>query len=260
MPNVKSEAIREWLGAVRSAVSMYGNFFFWLFREPFPTRPIGQQIVRVMLEAMGVILIGAVVQGMMYAWLAGWYGGKFSVINWAGAIVVYMLLSETTILIAGVILASKIGTAFTVEIGSMQMSGQLDALRMMAVEPTQYIVIPRVLASILCFVVLKAASDGVAIASTMLFTRWWFGISIPIFTQHAFEILRHPILTTAYIRCAIMAFFISINGCGLGFYFTGGAIELGKTTTKSIVMNFLTLLTVDWIYGMVDTLTGWSVV
>ena len=55
--------------------------------------------------------------------------------------------------------AARIGTAFTVEIGSMQMSGQLDALRLMAVEPTQYIVIPRVLASILCLPVLKAVSD-----------------------------------------------------------------------------------------------------
>ena len=132
--------------AARSAVSMYGNFFFWLFREPFPRRQIGQQIVRVMLEAFGVI-------------------------NWSGAVVIYMLLSETTILIAGAIFASKIGTAFTVEIGSMQMSGQLDALRLMAVEPVQYIVIPRVLASIFCFIVLKTFSDGVAIGSTILFAR-----------------------------------------------------------------------------------------
>jgi phospholipid/cholesterol/gamma-HCH transport system permease protein len=260
MRGLKSEAAREWLQAGRSAVSMYGNFFFWLFREPFPRRQIGQQIVRVMLEAFGVTVIGAVVQGLMYAWLAGWYGGKFSVINWSGAVVIYMLLSETTILIAGVIFASKIGTAFTVEIGSMQMSGQLDALRLMAVEPVQYIVIPRVLASIFCFIVLKTFSDGVAIGSTILFARWWFGISVPIFTQHAFEILRHPILTTSFVRCALMAFFVSVTSCGLGFYFTGGAIELGRTTTKSIVINFITLLTVDWIYGMIDTLSGWSVV
>jgi len=172
--------------AARSAVSMYGNFFFWLFREPFPRRQIGQQIVRVMLEAFGVI-------------------------NWSGAVVIYMLLSETTILIAGAIFASKIGTAFTVEIGSMQMSGQLDALRLMAVEPVQYIVIPRVLASIFCFIVLKTFSDGVAIGSTILFARWWFAISVPLFTQHAFEILRHPILTTSFVRCALMAFFVSVT-------------------------------------------------
>ncbi len=99
----------------------------------------------------------------MFAWLAGWDGTKFSVVNWAGAASVYLLLSEATTLFGAMIFAARIGTAFTVEIGSMQMSGQLDALRLMAVEPTQYIVIPRVLASILCLPILKAISDGVAI-------------------------------------------------------------------------------------------------
>jgi phospholipid/cholesterol/gamma-HCH transport system permease protein len=239
---------------------MYGNFFFWLFREPFPSRQLGQQIVRVMLEAFGVLTITAIVEGAIFAWLAGWYGNKFSVNYWGGAASVYMLLSSSTTMIGAMIFAARIGTAFTVEIGSMQMSGQLDALRLMAVEPVQYIVIPRVLASILSLVILKAFSDGVAIGTSILAARWWFDISFPIYLQHVFEILRHPILTTSYVRCAIMAFFIAVNGCGLGFYFAGGAVELGRTTTKSIVINLIVVITIDSLYGVVDSLTGWSTV
>ncbi len=260
MPIVESEATREWLHAGKSALSMYGNFFFWLFREPFPNRQIGQQIVRVMLEAFGVLVITSIIEGMLFAWLGGWYAVKFSFLAWSGAAIVYLLLSESTTMIGAMIFAARIGTAFTVEIGSMQMSGQLDALRLMAVEPVQYIVVPRVLASILCLVVLKALSDGVAIVSSMFLAQWWFGISYPIFLQHVFEILRHPILTTSYVRCAILAFFIAVNGCGLGFYFNGGAVELGKTTTKSIVINLLVVISVDSIYGVIDSLTGWSTV
>jgi len=260
MATVRNEAVREWLHAGKSAGSMYGSFFFWLFREPFPNRQLGQQIMRVMLEAFGVLMVAAVVEGGIFAWLAGWYGRKFSVNYWGGAASVYLLLSETTTMVGAMIFAARIGTAFTVEIGSMQMSGQLDALRLMAVEPVQYIVIPRVLASILCLVILKALSDGVAIGTSILAVRWWFDISFPIFLQHVFEILRHPILTTSYVRCAIMAFFVAINGCGLGFYFSGGAVELGKTTTKSIVINLIVVLTVDSLYGVVDSLTGWSTI
>jgi phospholipid/cholesterol/gamma-HCH transport system permease protein len=259
MSSPENPPSREWLHAGRSAVSMYGNFFFWLFREPFPSRQIGQQIIRVMLEAFGVMVVAAIVEGGLFAWLAGWYGRKFSFISWAGAGSAYMLLTEATTMIGAMIFAARIGTAFTVEIGSMQMSGQLDALRLMAVEPVQFIVIPRVLASILSLVVLKALSDGVAILASMLAARWWFDIAFNVFLQHVFQILAHPILTTSYVRCAILAFFISLNGCGLGFYFAGGAIELGKTTTKSIVINLLTVITVDSIYGVIDSLTGWSV-
>jgi phospholipid/cholesterol/gamma-HCH transport system permease protein len=256
----RSEAVQEWKHAGRSALSMYGSFFYWLFREPFPVRQLGQQFIRVMLEAFGVLMIAAIVEAGLFAWLAGWEGTKFSVVYWSGAAVVYLLLSESTTMVGAMIFAARIGTAFTVEIGSMEMSGQLDALRLMAVEPAQYIAIPRVLASILSLPILKALSDAVAIGATALFTHWWFGISFSIFMQHVFEILRHPILTTSYVRCAIMGFFIAINGCGLGFYFKGGAVELGRTTTKSIVINLIVVITVDSAYGVLDSLAGWSVV
>jgi phospholipid/cholesterol/gamma-HCH transport system permease protein len=258
MPLIKSEASREWVYAGKSAVSMYGTFFFWLLREPFPARQLGQQIVRIMLEAFGVMMIAAVVQGAMFAWLAGWYGNKFSVVYWGGAASMYMLLSASTTMVGTMIFAARIGTAFTVEIGSMEMTGQLDALRLMAVEPSQHIVIPRVLASILCLPILKALSDGVAIGASILLARWWFDISTPIYLQHSWEILGHPILTTSYIRCAIMAFFVSLNSCGLGYYFLGGAVELGKTTTKSIVINLIVIICVDTIYGVMDSIFGWS--
>jgi phospholipid/cholesterol/gamma-HCH transport system permease protein len=140
------------------------------------------------------------------------------------------------------------------------MSGQLDALRLMAVEPTQHIVIPRVLASIICLPILKCLSDGVAIVSDAALSYWWFHISTPIFWQHAATVLRHTILTTSYIRCMMHGFFISLNACGLGFYFKGGAVELGRTTTKSIVMNLITVLVIDTVYSVLDTILGWSTI
>jgi phospholipid/cholesterol/gamma-HCH transport system permease protein len=260
MASESSEGIHEWGDAGKSAVSMYGSFFYWLFKEPFPVRQLGQQIVRVMLEAFGVLMITAVIEGGLFGWIGGWDGTHFSVVGWAGAAMVFLLLTESTTLIGAMIFAARIGTAFTVEIGSMQMSGQLDALRLMAVEPSQHIVIPRVLASILCLPIIKALSDGVAIVSCSLFMYAAFGVSLPIFYQHVFDIVRYPILTTSYVRCMIMAFFIAINACGMGFYFRGGAVELGKTTTKSIVINLIVVITVDSLYGIADSLAGWSVV
>jgi phospholipid/cholesterol/gamma-HCH transport system permease protein len=239
---------------------MYASFFYWLFREPFPTRQLGQQIVRVMLEGFGIMMTAAVVQGGLFAWLGGWYGIKFSIVNWGGAAGMFLMLASSTTLIGAMMFAARIGTGFTVEIGSMQMSGQLDALRLMAVEPTQHIVIPRVLASIICLPILKALSDAVAVGSDMLLSRWWFDISFPVFYQHAESVLRSTILTTSYIRCMFHGFFVSMNACALGFYFQGGAIELGKTTTKSIVINLITVLVIDTIYSVADTLLGWSAV
>ena len=258
MASARNEATGEWLHAGKSAASMYGNFFYWLFREPFPIRQLGDQIVRVMLDAVSVNVVTAVVIGFIMAWTAGWNSLKFSVVNWSGAATVYLLLSEAVTMFGGLIFAARIGTAFTVEIGSMQMSGQLDALRLMAVEPVQHIVIPRVLSSVICLIFLNMLSQGAAILAAMIAVRWWFDVSFAIFLQHVFELLRHPILTNSYIRSAFMAFFVSVNACGLGFYFNGGAVELGRTTTKSIVLNFIFVISIDCLYGVMDQLTGWS--
>ena len=57
-----------------------------------------------------------------------------------------------------------------------------------------------------------------------------------------------------------MGFFVALNACGLGYYFTGGAVELGKTTTKSTVINFLYVMIIDLIFGIIVELTGWGTV
>jgi phospholipid/cholesterol/gamma-HCH transport system permease protein len=260
MARQKSEEALAWSHAAASVGSMYGGFFYWLFREPFPLRQLGQQIVRVMMEAFGVMMATAFVEGLLFAWLSGWYGNKFSIIYWAGSASLYLLLSSVTTMIGAMIFAAQIGTAFTVEIGSMQMNGQLDALRLMAVEPTQHIVIPRVLASVICLPFLKSLSDIVAILSAAAGAKLIFDISFPIFIQHATVVLRDTILTTSYIRCILHAFFVTVNACGLGFYFQGGAVELGKTTTKSIVLNLIVVIVIDTAYGVLDSVFGWSVV
>ena len=106
----------------------------------------------------------------------------------------------------------------------------------------------------------KGKGSTSALLASVLCARWWFDISFAIYLQHVFEILRHPILTTSYIRSALMGFFIAVNACGLGFYFNGGAVELGRTTTKSIVLNFIFVISIDCLYGVADQLTGWSAV
>ena len=256
----RETSAREWLNAGKSIIFTYGNFFYWLFKEPFPYRQTGDQFIRTMIEGFGTIMIGAIVQGLFLSWLGGHYGGQFGAYIWTGIATTFAVFRETSVLMTGILYSARVGTAFTVEIGSMEMSGQLDALRLMAVEPTQHIVIPRVLASILSLVFLKSLSDGLAIASTMFFLKQWFGVAYPIFLEHAFEFLKSPILTQSFIKAGIIGFFISLNACGLGYYFKGGAVELGKTTTKSTVINFIYVLMIDLIFQVVMQTTGWGTV
>ncbi len=254
----KISPIQEWSRAGKAILYTYGNFFYWLFKEKFPIKQIGEQFVRTMVDGFGTIMVGAFVQGLLIAWLAGNNASRFGAHIWIGTISTYVIFKETSVLMAGILYSSRVGTGFTVEIGSMHMTGQLDALRMMTIEPTQYIVIPRVLASIITLLFLKALSDGVAVISTMILIKIWFGVSFPIFAGRAFMFLEPSSLYLSYVRTALIAFFTSLNACALGYYFNGGAIELGKTTTKANVINIIYVLLIDLGFSIMLDVTGWA--
>ncbi len=254
----KISPIQEWANAGKAILYTYGNFFYWLLKENFPLKQIGEQFIRTMAEGFGTIMVGAFVQGLLIAWLAGNNASRFGANMWIGTVSTYVIFKETSVLMAGILYSSRVGTGFTVEIGSMKMTGQLDALRLMTIEPTQYIVIPRVLASIITLPLLKALSDGVAVISTMILIKIWFGVSFPIFADRAFMFLQTSSLTLSYVRTALIAFFTSLNSCALGFYFNGGAIELGKTTTKANVVNIIYVLIIDLSFAIMLELTGWA--
>jgi phospholipid/cholesterol/gamma-HCH transport system permease protein len=234
----------------RSVFHTYLNFFYWVVRPPFPLREIFFQFIRTMLEAFVTIFVGSLVMGMFIAWIGGWYGSLYGALSYIGPAATFGIIHEFTIMLVGMLYACRIGTAFTVEIGSMAMSGQLDAQRMMAVEPVQYIIIPRVIASVISILFLLGIAHGVAIVSTMVFLRLWFNISPEVIFENAFVFLKSAVLNQSFIRIAIMGFFVSLNACALGYYFSGGAIELGRTATKSIVINFIVVLIIDLLTGM----------
>jgi phospholipid/cholesterol/gamma-HCH transport system permease protein len=250
MNNTTHEAKSEGTHLIKSIFHTYLNFFYWVIRPPFPFREITVQFVRTLIEAFITIFVGSVVMGMFIAWIGGWYGSLYGALSYIGPAATFGIIHEFTIMLVGMLYACRIGTAFTVEIGSMAMSGQLDAQRMMAVEPVQFIVIPRVIASIFTILFLLGISHGVAILSTMIFLQLWFGISSQVIFENAFIFLKSAVLNQSFIRVAIMGFFVALNSCAIGYHFSGGAIELGRAATKSIVINFIVVLVIDLVTGM----------
>lgn len=252
----RENTLKEWSVTARGILRIYLNFFYWLFHRPFKIIQIVEQFMRCLIEGFVTIIIGSVVMGMFIAWLGGYFGSLYGSINLIGPTATFGIIHEFTILLVGMLYACRVGTAFTVEIGSMAMSGQLDAQRMMAVEPIQLIVIPRVVGSVLSILLLLGISNGISLISTTLFLNLWFQVAPSTILDNAFTFLKSGTVTQSFVRIALIGFFISLNACAAGFYFNGGAIELGKATTKSIVINFIYVLIIMLITQILLTLTG----
>jgi len=257
MLNTGDRASGEWSLTAKSILSIYRNFFFWIFRRPFNAIQVAEQFVRTLLEGFLTIVLGSVVMGMFIAWLGGYFGSLYGAVTYIGPAATFGILHEFTILLVGLLYACRVGTAFTVEIGSMAMSGQLDAQRMMAVEPLKHIVIPRVVASVFSIVLLLSISIGITLLASAFFLQLWFNITFATVFANAFMFIKPGTIIQAFVRVAIMGFFISLNACAVGFYFSGGATELGKATTKSIVINFMYVLVIQLVTAVFVTYSRW---
>ncbi|MBN2353170.1 MAG: ABC transporter permease [Spirochaetales bacterium] len=257
MTKIGDRASKEWSITAKSILSIYRNFFFWVFRRPLNGIQLAEQFVRTLLEGFLTIVIGSVVMGMFIAWIGGYFGSLYGAVNYIGAAATFAILHEFTIMLVGLLYACRVGTAFTVEIGSMAMSGQLDAQRMMAVEPLKHIVIPRVVASVFSIVLLLAVSIGIGLVASAFFLQLWFNITFATVFDNAFMLVKPGTVIQAFVRIAIMGFFISLNACAVGFNFTGGAIELGKAATKSIVINFMYVMVIQLVTAILVTYSRW---
>jgi len=243
----------EWAIARNTILSAYRDFFYWLYIGQFPAKEIWNQFRQVINDGWLTIFGGSVVQGIFVMWLGGFYGDQFGGYRWLGTITVFGVLREFSVLMSSVLFAARVGTAFTVEIGSMQMSEQISALKIMDVEPTTYLVIPRVLASTIALPVFVGFSFGMAIISSWILSDVFWDISFQQFFLNAFNYIGGDIIANSLTRSFIIGFVVSLNAVGLGFYPCDGAQELGRTTTKSIVINIFSLLLIDLIIGMAST-------
>jgi len=217
----------------------------------FPWRESGRQILLIFQHFSTTAVWGAVIQALLLSWISGYYGGMFGASSWLGTGTTEIILRESSVLMTAVLYACKTGTAFTVEIGSMGMSGQSDALKLMDVEPVQYLIIPRVMASAVCMPVFTGVSHGVAIFTTSIILKWWFAFPLATFADTAFMFLKPAIISSSLIRSSIIAFAISLNACIFGSSYSQSAEEMGRTTTKSLVFNIFMIFIIDLIVNMI---------
>lgn len=240
----------EWTIAFETLMKQYQHLFTWLVLAPFPWRHSWLAFRQIILDGGLTIFIGSLVQGIFVMWLAGFYGDMFGGYIWVGTVTTFAVMREFAVLMTSALYAAKIGTAFTVEIGSMQMSEQISALKIMDVEPTSFLVIPRVAASTLALPLFVGFSFGVAIFSSWVFMSVFWDLSFDIFFTNAFAFIGPDVLWNSLFRAMIIGFAIGMNSVALGFYPCFGAEDLGRATTKSMVINLFTLLLLDLAIGM----------
>jgi len=230
-----------------------GRFFvlliqavYWFFRPPWDIREWFRQMVRVGWDSIPVIFLTCLFTGMVLA-LQTYQGfQRFHAEGFVGSVVALSLTRELAPVLTGLMAAGRVGSAMAAELGTMRVTEQIDALFTMATPPVQYLVVPRVLASILMLPLLTLIGDGVGIVGGWMVAVGLFQANSFTYWEKTFQYLEINDVTSGLIKAAFFGMILAGTGCAKGYFTKGGAEGVGRATTAAVVTGSLYILLSDF--------------
>jgi len=218
--------------------------------------PIIHQMDATGMRAMGIVglisfLIGAVMVNQGAIQLAR-FGADIFVIDMMGI----SHLRELGILLTAIIIAGRSGSAFTAQIGSMVLNEEIDAMRTLGMDPIDVLVLPRLIAMLICLPLLAFYADVVGIAGGMLMAWVQLDISPGNFIVYFREEISVDHFWVGIIKAPFFAAVIATCGCYQGLRVEGSADALGSRTTKSVVQAIFLVIVFDALFAIFFTSIG----
>ncbi len=201
-----------------------------------------------------VILIGAFT-GAIAALQATNLFVKFNLIELArpfiGGSISTVIFTELSPVLTALAIAGRIGGAIAAQIGTMQVSEQIDALEMMAIDPARYLAMPRILAATFMMPVLIVFAHIVAIAGAFLLASLKFGISDTDFFGSILNYFQVSEIVLGLAKALVFGGVTALIACHVGFGTTGGAEGVGSAAVRSFTLSSAAILIIDVVFGYV---------
>lgn len=225
---------------------LLGKSFAWLFRRPFRPRLFFEQMEFVGVGSLPIVMLVGLFAGAVSALQAVLALAMFQQQRWVGFGVGISLARELAPVFTALMITARAGSAMATELGSMRITEQIDALTTFAVNPIQYLVTPRVVASILMLPVMTMVFNVVGLLGGYMVAIVFYNVD---FGQAA-ELYRFYTDPSDYlqgfIKSIVFGLAMAVTACYQGFNVRGGAKEVGRATTRAVVASSVAVLVLDY--------------
>jgi phospholipid/cholesterol/gamma-HCH transport system permease protein len=257
------EAVVEAFTTLREFVGFIGQCIkaiFELILNPrrFRIHAVIQHFDMVGVRALGIIglmsfLIGIVIAQQGAVQLRQ-FGAEVFTVNLVGR----LTLRELGILMTAIMVAGRSGSAFAAQIGTMKITEEIDAMRTIGVVPTEALVIPRIIATVIMMPLLGIYSSIVAIIGGGLLC--WFALEIPpaTFIQRIREVTPITDFYVGMIKAPVFGAIIAMAGCFQGMRVHGNSEEVGLKTTAAVVQAIFLVIVLDAFFAVFFSGIGWD--
>jgi len=235
------------------AAALLAESLFWIIfggwmEQRVRLQAVTEEMMNIGVRAIPVLAILAFANGAMMA-MQGIstlrdFGAELQVIPG----IAMSVTREFGVLIAGIVVAGRSGSAIAARIGTMQMAQEIDALRVMGVAPVRYLVAPILLAMLIMMPALTVLSCGMAILGGGVFSVFELHISMTTYFERILSVLSPGDLIQGLTKSLVFGVLIALVATSNGFSASGGAEGLGRATTRSVVLCIAAIVVADMIF------------
>lgn len=211
-------------------------------------REILRQAFTCAIESLPVTLVVAVFSGFILALSSGIELQKYGQAQVVGSLVAVVMCREFAPFMTGLICAANVGSAMAAELGTMKVSEEVDALEVMSIDPTRFLVMPRVVAMTIACPLLTVLADAVGIIGGGVIGATQLNVSWTVYYKEALDVLDLKEIYTGLFKAMVFGMIIAVVACAQGLRAENGATGVGQAVRASVIVSFL-LIIITGFYG-----------
>ncbi len=220
-------------------------------RPPFRIINLFAQLDFVGVGSVFIVALNGVFSGMVFAHQSSRAFEMFNAESLVGPTVALTITRELAPVFTALMVTMRAGSAMCTELGTMRVTEQIDALETMAVNPIQYLLVPRVLAGLIMVPLLTLVFDLTGLSGGYFVSVTVKGLSAGSFIARTQQWLDPEDIVEGLIKGAVFGLFVALVACFKGYYAHGGAKGVGQATTQAMVLSALGIFMLDYLVGVI---------
>ncbi len=246
----------NFLQSIKDGLYLISDISYWSFVGIFDKRgqrkgSVIQQALFIGVDALGIIALLSMILGLILALQSAAQLRQFGANIFVADLMAVSMVTEMGPILTAIILAGRSGSSIASEIATMQVTEEIDALKMMAINPIRYVVVPKFHAITICIPLLVTASTLIGIFGGLIVAVTYLDLSATVFIDRVFEVLTLRDALIGLGKSYFFAWVIVIIGSYYGFNVKGGAEGVGKVTTQAVVASIFWVIILDAINSLI---------
>lgn len=257
MPNLErfNRVLKKRVRAVQDYFTLAAASLRFIFARPFYPQDVVQQMEEIGVKSLGIVLLTGFFTGMVLALQASVQLQRFGATIYIGALVSGSIIRELGPVLAGLMVAGRVGSGIAAQLGSMKVTEQIDALNTLGTDPIKKLATPRVLAALLMMPILTIIADLVGIIGGNVISTLLVGIPSSLYWRTVWDQIiaggfSFGVIPNEFIHGLVKPFvfggIIAVTGCYFGLSTTGGTEGVGVATTRTVVTSSIMILVTDY--------------